>query len=471
MKGNSGFIGKNEDSFFQMMYVGALRGFDSTGAIAVEHDGTFHIAKEAVEATFFAPQLKTHKIGRDMYARGKAFIGHNRKKTVGKILDETAHPFVVDNTFAMVHNGTLFQHQQLANTDTDSEALAIVLKQAFDKDDLIPAIEETLGKVFGAYALAMYNQKKDCVYLLRNKERPLVIVEADDAYYFASEPGMLSWILTRNGYDHAKLKFRAVPEHTLVTFDLMKAGLITEQVLVPKKATSPTYHGTTTYPPRSGSTNGGSIGAGSSLPKSGFKLFKRKYLGKKLSFWVDDFIEKNYPKTLEQGETDVILFARDEDIKEFHTITADADLSQSGMKTQADILEQRWIGTVESISHNEEMGSCTLNIIDCKPVLTSSKAFKDGLKDKSLQFLTKGLENYKDHMVTWQVKAYEEAIEERKAQLEKVLKNYHALGVDAVIEEYRDKGIVLEQEIRQGKNVYINPLNKEVVYESPVALH
>jgi glucosamine 6-phosphate synthetase-like amidotransferase/phosphosugar isomerase protein len=233
-----GFGKRQEDSFFDLLYVDALRGWDSTGLLAVERSGQFHMAKEACEANFFNYQIRQNTIvSKDMWNNGKAYIGHNRKKTVGAIADETAHPFVIDNTFGMVHNGTLNNHEALAKTTVDSEALAIVLKKAFQEKDWKTALEETLGKVYGAYAVAGYDQQADKVFLLRNKERPLSIFETPEAYYFGSESFMVQWILSRT-YDLKDMTFHKIDEHELVTFDLF-SGKMEKVQLTPKKATPP----------------------------------------------------------------------------------------------------------------------------------------------------------------------------------------------------------------------------------------
>ena len=210
VKPANGFVKQHEDCFYQMLYADALRGEDSTGVIGVENDTSFHIAKEATEAAWFNAQFQGGTLAKTMWATGKAFIGHNRKKTVGAIKDETAHPFVVDDVFAMVHNGTLFNHKDLADTEVDSEALAKVLATALGETDYIQALETILGKVSGAYATASYDQRTNKVHLLRNSQRPLAYVETSNAWYFASEAPMLFWILARNGYQAKDLNIQPV---------------------------------------------------------------------------------------------------------------------------------------------------------------------------------------------------------------------------------------------------------------------
>lgn len=238
LKHNTGLIKQTEDVFDQLLYANALRGEDSTGVIAVEKDSSFHIAKDASPSSWFGPAFKESDISKKMWNNAKAMIGHNRKKTIGKIEDATAHPFVVDDEFAMVHNGTLFGHAQLAKTEVDSEALAIVLAEAFKEEDYVEKVEETLGRVNGAYAVAMYDQRHHKVRLLRNKDRPLCIAETNNAWFFASEGGMLYWIMSRNNVSLKDVKVELIPEHTLIEFDL-DTTKETRQVLTPKKPTPP----------------------------------------------------------------------------------------------------------------------------------------------------------------------------------------------------------------------------------------
>lgn len=460
-----------------MLYADALRGFDSTGVIAVDRDGSYSIMKEAVEATWFGPQLQASPVGRKMYQTGKAFIGHNRKKTVGTIKDETAHPFVVDNTFAMVHNGTLYNHKTLADTDVDSQALTAVFKQAFDLEEPLKAMEETLGKVNGAYAVAMYDQKRDKVMFLRNKERPLFLIETPNAWYFCSEGMMGTWILTRNDYKYADLKVSLIPEHTLVTYDLVK-NTMHEDVLVPKKALSPTPH----------TVAGIGKASGGKMSKSAFKFFKRNWLGRRISFWVDDYVEANYPLTEEQGETEMLLFARCEEILQMHSIASQCDIKKCGLDSAQDIFDTRWTSTIEDIEYHDKTESVTIYCALSKPVLPSRGAghggnkeheipvgvnrtqFEASLKPKSLAVLEREYNTYKVHLQPWQCDCYEVAIKERSLSVADLLKNYHKLGYDAVFDEAKKEGIKLIEERKDGKVTLTHP-TKGLVYEAPIVVH
>jgi predicted glutamine amidotransferase len=369
MKHSSGFYKQTEDTFFQLLYVDALRGEDSTGVIGVEKTGVFHIMKEANTSAWVGPQIQTSTIGKAMYKEGKAYIGHNRKMTVGKVSDETAHPFVVDKEFALVHNGTLYNHESLAKTEVDSEALAITFAKAFEEENFKEALEETIPKINGAYAVALYDQRHNAVRLLRNKERPLAIAETHNAWYFASEPGMLYWILSRNNYLKQDLEsIKMVPVDTVVSFNL--EGFQTtkkEELLTPKKyvtsQTSPIILETSTGT----SSNKDSPFRGDDLTKNAFKRLRRKFIGTRMEFWVDDWVEANYPRTFSDGETITTIMVDCGELLIDHTVSATVDLNSFGM-SEADLDESLWSGRVENLEWSTVAKHLNVYLTDCVPV-------------------------------------------------------------------------------------------------------
>lgn len=427
LKQKSGFDKQTEDSFYEMLYADALRGWDSTGIIAVNRDADFFIAKEAVEASMVAHQWQHGEIGKAMWRDGKAYIGHNRKATVGKVTDATAHPFVVDDTFAMVHNGTLYNHDKLAKTDVDSQALAIVLKKAFDEEDYVAALGETLADVWGAYAVACYDQKRNQIHLLRNKERPLQIIEAHDAWYFASEGLMAGWILSRNNYLYKDLNVINVDVDKLYTFDLDKKTFEERAITVKKYTQVGTNTAATAHPGKtSGNTSAGS------LNKKEFKKFRNKYLGQRISFWVDDFVEKNYPRTVkEDGETEILFWGTNEEIDYQHSICAEVDITPFGFNNDdSEITDRRWTAIVESVEHQEATGQLLITVIDPKPLVRSSSlvvqketAIPEGILYHEFNRMIEGwsdgyIENYlkykKDSLKVWQLMALEAEQNARK---------------------------------------------------------
>lgn len=388
-KNTTGLMKTGEDTFMQLLYANALRGDDSTGLICVEKDSTFHIAKQATEAAWFAPQYIASDIYKDMWARGKAYIGHNRKKTVGKVAHETAHPFVVDDEFAMVHNGTLYNHKALADTEVDSEALAKVLAKAFEKDLYIPDLEETLGRVNGAYAVAMYDQRHHAIRIIRNKERPLAICETPNAWFIASEGAMLFWILARNGFDMAKNKVEAVPDHTLLTFDLDKNEMTAEAV-VPKKPTP--------------STKATSVGTGATttivkkhkkqmegMSKNAYKRFRRKLLGSKIEWWVEDFVETHFPRTEQDGETSFNLMGVCDDLSEDHMIMATVDIKQLNLLS-GELCDRLWVGRVHEMSYDTKTRVISMTVENAMPLPVSVRHDKKPVEVIDAEYIRRKLE-------------------------------------------------------------------------------
>lgn len=363
--------------------------------------------KEAVEAAWFVPQMQYGTLGKSLWTCGKALIGHNRKGTVGKIKDDTAHPFVVDDNFAMVHNGTLYQHDKLAKTEVDSEALAIVLAKAFEQDDYKESLEALLPKVNGAYAVAMYDQRHHKVRLLRNKERPLAIVETPDAWFYASEGLMLHWILARNGYTTKELEsLRAVPEDTVFEFDLT-SNILSEEKITVKKYTPHTTN-TVVYGAGAGTKSNITVYKKSpiaeGISKNEFKRIRRRLMGTRIEWWADDYVEAHFPKTYDEGETVFNLMGDSDTIQEDHVIHALIDVADLKMVPDK-LCDRRWIGQVTEMTYNTKTKTLSVYVTDASPLPVSFKKTPSGGRtEKDLvidaAYIQKALDDQEKALVT-----------------------------------------------------------------------
>lgn len=376
-KGNYGFDKKTEDPFYQMLYCDALRGDDSTGVIMVEKDASFGIMKEGYSAPYVIDNIQQSKLGKDMWTKGKALIGHNRKKTMGEATDANSHPFVVKDSFAMVHNGTLTNHKALADTVVDSEALAIHMETVLNGAWDLGKFEEAIGKVRGAYAVSCYSQVNHSVYLFRNDQRPLSFVDTTEGYFFASEIGMLYWILGRNGVtlkDHEPI---IVKENMLYKIDLdtNKLEVIGYE---PKKAKPvANMHMATGFKAsglnrKHGVSMVGAVTGSNRVSKNGFKSLKKHWMGAMTDFWVDDFIEKDYPKTIADGANEVLLMG---DIDEFtfdHVIHAEFDLNELDSAKEP-FLQCLYYGRVTDMLFDKASGMVTIYLGDIKKAKKSIK--------------------------------------------------------------------------------------------------
>jgi len=349
VKPTNGFSVKTESVFNQLLYADAVRGEDSTGVIGIENDTTFHIAKEATAAAWFLNSLEVESnLPKTLFTSGKAIIGHNRKKTMGKIEDASAHPFVINNHFAMVHNGTLYNHRALANTDVDSEALATVLEKAFGQEAKAGTIGKTMARVQGAYADSIYDQRTNCVHLLRNDERPLAYVETAEGWFWASEAGLLYWILSRNGLSIKDIK--ELPVDTLVTINLDTNILMEEPLEIKKPVTTTTTHTV--------------VSGGGVISKKGFKKLQASLLTQVIDWWPDDFIS-----TIEDGTGEKFLVMGEGLNYSFdHDVKGTISLKRTGLSLE-DLDGALCSGVVYAVDRHKLTGRVTIwvnNIIPFK---------------------------------------------------------------------------------------------------------
>lgn len=311
----NGFNYVHQKMFYQLLYADALRGQDATGVITVHKNGDFGIMKEAVDSYTFNGSFVDSDLDKDLYQNGMAVVGHNRAKTVGENTDENAHPFVIDNTFAMVHNGTLRNHHELTKTAVDSEALAIEFHQAMGQEDWKEGMETALGKVRGALACVWFDQKRMELCLIRNTERPMALLELDDCFLFGSELSMLFWIANRN--NEKVVVGKNLEIHKLYQFDMEKGGgVYSETFLSPKypvwqhKGFSNGVSAATHTPTSTTSTGTTDIPSADvvvtevkGVSKNQFKKIKGLVFQKEIEWLCEDFVEGSAGSYLVMGRS------------------------------------------------------------------------------------------------------------------------------------------------------------------------
>lgn len=203
---------KDVDAFTDLLWVDALRGMDSTGVAGITK-GDVKIVKclgptsELFERAGIANVITMNK---------KVLLGHNRSATVGQTSRSNAHPFEFDSVVG-AHNGTVdFDSKKRMHRGsefgTDSEAIYCNIDQ-FGIDDTIPKLD-------GAWALTFFDRNLNTLNFIRNDKRQLHYAFSDTGrqIYWASEIGMLMWILHRNGIKTKDDKYHFLPENTLVSW-------------------------------------------------------------------------------------------------------------------------------------------------------------------------------------------------------------------------------------------------------------
>ncbi len=191
MCGIVGYIGKNNcvkytlDGLKHLEY----RGYDSAG-IAIQNKNSIKIIKECGKIKELIKSIEKIKLPESNCA-----IGHTRWATHGKPNKLNAHP-IRTNTVTLVHNGVIENHEilkkELENknysfkTQTDTEVVSALMDNYYKKDP-IKAIEKTITKLEGSYALGiLFKDIKDTIFAVA-KNSPLIIGIGEDENFLASD--------------------------------------------------------------------------------------------------------------------------------------------------------------------------------------------------------------------------------------------------------------------------------------------
>jgi len=173
------------------------RGYDSWGMVTIEEVG-FHQLKRLghITKSSFTQNILPGTLG----------IGHVRWATHGVISKNNTHPqFDCKNEIALVHNGVVFNEDSIRNkllknghkfnSDTDSELIAHLLEEKFEKD-FISAIYEGLKEIEAQYSLLILAKKEpNKLYTARNKS-PLIIGIGKHGFHISSDVVSLVGVVT-----------------------------------------------------------------------------------------------------------------------------------------------------------------------------------------------------------------------------------------------------------------------------------
>ncbi len=137
-------------------------------------------------------------------------IGHTRWATHGRPSEGNAHPHVdCSGRMAVIHNGIIENHVELSDeliaaghhleSETDTEVLAHLIESSLERDQaagLLGAVRSALGRIRGAFALAVVHaDQPDCIVAAR-RVSPLLLGVSESAAFLASDiPAILG--LTR----------------------------------------------------------------------------------------------------------------------------------------------------------------------------------------------------------------------------------------------------------------------------------
>ena len=205
MCGIVGVLGTNEVAPILVEALKRLeyRGYDSAG-IATISDGTLDRRRAIGKLVNLGDRLVHEPLG------GKSGIGHTRWATHGAPNENNAHPHK-SGKVAVVHNGIIENFRELREelathgleftTDTDTETVAM-LTDYFVSQGATPieAVNQTLAKLDGAFALAFLFDGEQDLMIAARKGSPLAIGHGDGEMYLGSDAIALAPMTDRVTY-------------------------------------------------------------------------------------------------------------------------------------------------------------------------------------------------------------------------------------------------------------------------------
>lgn len=205
MCGIVGILGTNEVAPILVEALKRLeyRGYDSAG-IATINDGILDRRRAIGKLVNLGDQLVHEPLA------GKSGIGHTRWATHGAPNENNAHPHK-SGKVAVVHNGIIENFRELRaelathglefTTDTDTETVAM-LTDYFVSQGATPieAVNQTLAKLDGAFALAFLFDGEQDLMIAARKGSPLAIGHGDGEMYIGSDAIALSPMTNRVTY-------------------------------------------------------------------------------------------------------------------------------------------------------------------------------------------------------------------------------------------------------------------------------
>lgn len=169
------------------------RGYDSAGIALLDDNKTISRIRKQGKVNELVKELNKD----DFF--GNIGISHTRWATHGVPSERNAHPHIVGDRIAVVHNGIIENYKELIeelhlcegdlSSETDTEVAAhLFYQKVIEGYTLLEAVQETISKLKGAYALCVLDaQEPDRIIAVR-KGSPLVVGVGIGEHFLASDP-------------------------------------------------------------------------------------------------------------------------------------------------------------------------------------------------------------------------------------------------------------------------------------------
>lgn len=181
------------------------RGYDSAGMAVLDAGNRLTRQRAVGKVAALEEKLRERSLS------GHIGIAHTRWATHGKPNEVNAHPHVAGDRLAIVHNGIIENFEPLKRqleadgvvfeSETDTEVVAHLIDRAYaESGDLLAAVQVTLDKIDGAYALAVMHAAAPREIVGARKGSPLVVGVGIDENFIASDALALLQVTDRFVY-------------------------------------------------------------------------------------------------------------------------------------------------------------------------------------------------------------------------------------------------------------------------------
>ncbi|TBL72443.1 glutamine--fructose-6-phosphate transaminase (isomerizing) [Paenibacillus thalictri] len=243
MCGIVGYIGARDSQHILLEGLKKLeyRGYDSAG-VAIHTNAGLRLRKAKGRISELENRLKMQPLA------GFAGIAHTRWATHGKPSDANSHPHTDnDMKISVVHNGIIENHLQLKEdleqhgyrfvSETDTEVISHLIAHHYE-GDLAATVRHAVGKIRGAYAIAVLSEHEPDKLVAVRWASPLIIGVGDGENFIGSDiPAILEHtrdvyilndgemaVLTCDGVELMTLEGNFIAKQLLrIDWDLMRA--------------------------------------------------------------------------------------------------------------------------------------------------------------------------------------------------------------------------------------------------------
>lgn len=197
------------------------RGYDSAGYVTLVK-GKFVYARKVGKVSELEESLN------NISPKSNIAIAHTRWATHGKPLEINAHPhFDEQNSLTVVHNGIIENHDQIREmlqkkgisfySDTDSEVIPQLISYYYE-GDLLKAVQKAMGKLKGAFAIALMHKNHPDEIVCVARECPLAIGIGKGEMFISSDTHAFLQYTRKVIYLHSS-EIAVVRQETIDAFD------------------------------------------------------------------------------------------------------------------------------------------------------------------------------------------------------------------------------------------------------------